>query len=90
MTREKQKEKTVQDSVQKELDNTIYELPDPPTLELGDGLLDVLGVEANNVLDKQFVNKKEDEDALLEQIKEDYQNLFFIKITTRGRIFIIF
>ena len=33
LTREK--EKIVQDSVQKELDDTIYELPDPPTLELG-------------------------------------------------------
>ena len=71
LTMEKQ-EKIVQDSVQKELDDTIYELPDPPTLELGDGLLDVLGVEANDVLDKQFVNKKEEEDAVLEQIKEDY------------------
>ena len=38
LTRKKQKEKTVQDSIQKELD-------DPPTLELGDGLLDVLGIE---------------------------------------------
>ena len=32
----------------------------------------MLGVEANDVLDKQFVNKKEEEDAVLEQIKEDY------------------
>ena len=51
VTREKQKEKIVQDSVQKELDDTIYELLHPPTLELGDGLLDVLRVEANDVLD---------------------------------------
>ena len=78
LTGEKQKEKIVQDSVQKELDDTIYELPDPPTLELGDGLLDVLGVEANDVLDKQFVNKKEEEDAVLEQIKDGY-DLFHIK-----------
>ena len=47
-------------------------MPDPPTLELGDGLLDVLGVVANDVLDKQFVNKKEEEHAVLEHIKEDY------------------
>ena len=72
MTREKQKGKIVRNSVQKELDNTIYELPDPPTLELGDGLLDLLGVEVNYVLDKQFVNEKEEEDAVFEQIKEDY------------------
>ena len=50
LTREKQKENIVQDSVQEELNDTICELPYPPTLELGDGLLDVLGVEANNVL----------------------------------------
>ena len=47
-------------------------MPDPPTLELGDGLLDVLGVEANDALHKKFGNKKEEEDAVLEQIKEDY------------------
>ena len=43
---EREKEK-VQDSVQKELDNIIYELPGPPKLELVDGLLNSLPVQAD-------------------------------------------
>ena len=42
LTREKEKEKIVKDSVQSELGETIYELPDPPRLELGDDLLNSL------------------------------------------------
>ena len=68
LTREKEQEKVVKDNVQKELDDTIHELPDIPTIELGDGLLDELGVEANNVLENQFVTKKEEEDIALEKI----------------------
>ena len=41
-----------------------------PTLELGDGLLDALRVEAKDILDSQFVTKKED--VALEKIKEEY------------------
>ena len=67
---EREKEK-VQDSVQKELDDTIYELPDPPKLELGDGLLNLLGVQADDILEQNFVNQKQQEDAVLEQIKEE-------------------
>ena len=72
LTREKEQEKLVQVSVQKKLDDTMYELPDMPTLELGNGLLDALGVEANDVLGSQFVTKKEEEDIALEKIKEEY------------------
>ena len=50
LTREKEQEKVVQDSVQQELDNTIYELPGPPKPELG-GLLNLLGVEASDILE---------------------------------------
>ena len=51
LTREKKREQVVQDSVQQELDNAIYELPDPPKFELGDGLLNSLGVETDNILE---------------------------------------
>ena len=44
----------------------------PPKLELGDGLLNSVGVEADDILDQKFVNKKQQEDAVLEQIKDDY------------------
>ena len=47
----KEKEKVIQDSVKKESDDTIYELPDPPKLELRDGLLNTLGVETDDILD---------------------------------------
>ena len=80
LTRDKQKEKVVQDSAQKELDDTIYELPDPPKLELGDGLLNSLGAEADDISEQKFVNIKQQEDAVLEQIKEDY-NFVEIKDT---------
>ena len=61
LTREKEKEKVAQDSVKKELDDTIYELPDPARLELGDGLLNSLGVEADDILEEKYVNKKQEE-----------------------------
>ena len=72
ITKEKQWEKVVQDSVQQESDDTIYELPDPPKLVLGDGLLNWLGVEADDILDREFVSRKQEEDPVLEQIKEEY------------------
>ena len=71
LTREK--EKTVKGNIQQQLDDTLYELPDnPPKLELGDCLLNLLGVEADDVLDQEFVSNKELQDANLEQIKEEY------------------
>ena len=60
LTRKKERKKVVQDSVQKELDNTTYELSD------------ALRVEANNVLDILFVTKIEEEDVALEKIKKEY------------------
>ena len=57
----------------KELDDKIYELPDdPPKLELRDGLTNILEPEAEDVLDEGFLNKKELEDELDENIKEEY------------------
>ena len=52
LTREKEREKVVQDSVQQESDDAIYKLPDPPKLELGDGLLNSLGIEAVDILQR--------------------------------------
>ena len=71
LAREREKEKVVQDSVKKELDNAIYEVPDQPKFQLVDGLLNSLGVEADDMLEQKFVNKKQQGDAVLEQIKED-------------------
>ena len=41
-----------------ETDEKIYELADPPKLELGDGLANVLGAEAEDILEDNFVNSK--------------------------------
>ena len=55
-----------------EIDDNIYELPDLPKLELGDGLLNTLGAEAEDILDDQFINSKELEEKTIEQIKEEF------------------
>ena len=47
-------------------------MPDPPKLELGDRLLNTLGVQADNIFEQKFVNQKQEEDAVLEQIKKEY------------------
>ena len=66
--------KQEKNNIQKELDDKIYELPDdPPKLELGDGLINMLGVEADDILDEKFVNKKKQEDESLENFREEYR-----------------
>ena len=52
------------------MDNTIYELPDRPKPELGDGLLNSLGVEADDILEQKIGNKRQQEDAVHEQIRK--------------------
>lgn len=48
----------VKDNVQKELDSTIFELPDPPKHELGDNLISLLGVKADDILEQSLLTKK--------------------------------
>ena len=50
----------------------IYELPEQPDLELGNGLIDTLGVEVNDLLDSNFIKPQEENGVVLEQIKQDY------------------
>ena len=55
----KRENEEIQNTIQEELDDKIYELPDDiPKLELGDGLTNVLGPVAEDILDERFVNKK--------------------------------
>ena len=70
MSREREGE-TVYDTTKEQIDDTIYELPDHIDLELGDGLIDNLGIEENDLLDAVNITRQE-EDAVLEQIKENY------------------
>lgn len=59
------------DDVSIQIDDTIYELPEQSNLELGDALIDSLGVKANDLLNSNFITKQEENDAALEQIKQD-------------------
>ena len=53
------REKKKKNVVQKELDDKIYELlDDRPNLELGDGLANILGPEAQDILDEGKEKKK--------------------------------
>ena len=66
--------RVAEDAAQKYLKNKIYELPDDsPKLKLGFGLANLLEVEADDILDEKFKNKKELEDEALENIKEEYR-----------------
>ena len=69
LTREKEETK---DKVLEEIDEKIYELRDPPKLELGDGLANVLSAEAEDILEDNFINSKKLEDDALENKKEEY------------------
>ena len=69
LTREKEETK---DKVLEEIDEKIYELRDPPKLELGHGLANVLSAEAEDILEDNFINSKKLEDDALENKKEEY------------------
>ena len=56
-----------------EIDDFLYEIPDTgaPILELGDKLLDTLGVEAEDLFNN-VPTKKEEEDEVLQKIIDEY------------------
>ena len=47
-------------------------MSDPPKLELGDALANVLGAETKEILEDKYINSKEREDKTLKTIKEKY------------------
>ena len=70
MTRgEKVKEKA---DAQIAIDDVLYELPDNSELELGDGLLETLGDNAEDLFQADNITNKEEEDLFLEKIKDEY------------------
>ena len=60
---------------QQEVDDFLYELPDNmPKLVLGDGLLNTLGIEAEDLFDpRAHPTKKEEEDEILKDIMDEYE-----------------
>ena len=72
LTRQKQNIVAPQDDISLQIDDTIYELPEQPDLELANGLIEPMGVEANDLVDTNIITKEEENDSILEQIKQDY------------------
>ena len=72
LTRQKENIVAPRDDISVQIDDTIYELPEQPDLELGNGLIDAIGVEANDLLDTKIITQEEENYAILEQIKQDY------------------
>ena len=68
MTKTKPKE----EQLLKNNDTEIYEIPEPPELEIDDPLLDFLSTDAEKILNNDCVNDKNLQDKKLEQIKEEY------------------
>ena len=70
LTRKKEETK---DKVLEEIDEKKKkELPDPSKLEPGDGLANVLGPEAEDILEDNFINSKKLEDDALKNVNEEY------------------
>ena len=69
LTREKVKEKN---DTQTAIDDTLYELPENTELELGDGLIENLGLTAEELFQPDNVTKEEEENLILKKIKEEY------------------
>ena len=63
MTREKVKDGITKTKI--DIDDSLYELPKNSELELGDGLIENLGVVAGDLLDTENITKQE-EDKVLE------------------------
>ena len=83
------------------IDDALYEMSDNPDLELGDGLLETLGTDAEDLFQANNLTKKE-EDVVLEKIKEEYEfedikdavdegnvadNIFFFFMVVTARVF---
>ena len=67
MPRQRENIAAPKDDISIQIDDRICELPEQPDLELGSGLIDTLGVEANDLLDADFITKEEENDAVLDK-----------------------
>ena len=72
MTREKLKYDNLINEIKIDIGNSLYEQPEISELELEDSLVENLGVAAGDFLDAENITRQEEEDVLLEKIKEEY------------------
>ena len=76
------RENKTKTETQQEIDDFLFEMPENmPDLELGDGLINFLGAEAESLFDKAAPpSKKEQEDEILKEVMKEY-NIEGIKET---------
>ena len=72
LTREKVKDGDFVTETKNDIDDTLYELPESTELELSDGLIENLGADAIYFFEVKNIFKQEEEDVVLERIKEEY------------------
>ena len=72
MIRKKKKDRNLVTKAKIDIDHLLYELPENHELEQRDRLIENLGVAAGNLLDAENRTRQEEEDVVLEQIKEEY------------------
>ena len=68
----KAKTKPEKEEVLEDTDTDIYEISEPPQLEIEAPLLIVLSINAEKFLTDDYVNDKKLQDKILEQRKEEY------------------
>ena len=61
VTREKIKDGNLITETKIDIDDTLYKLPENSELELGDGLIENLGVVAGDLLDAENITKQQEE-----------------------------
>ena len=67
------KTKPEKEQILEDIDTAIYELPEPPKIEIGNPLLNFLSRDAEGILADDYVNPEELQDRTIEQIKEEYK-----------------
>ena len=72
--------KTKQEKIIEDTDTSIYKIPEPSNLELGDPLLIVLSTDVEDILKSNYVTDTEIEDKTIEQIKDEYNFLIFLSM----------
>ena len=72
MTREKLKDGNLINKRKIDIDGSLYKLPENNELELGDGLAENLGVAPGDLFDAENITRQEEENVVLEKIKEEY------------------
>ena len=80
MIKEATKEGVVYETPQETVDNYLYEPQDNVELELGEGVLENLGVSAENLLNSANITHQEEDDIVLEQMVSMKLKILLVKV----------